>query len=162
MNTAKDIIPANLPPAVLATLEETNARGNLHAYAAVAALRVLHQNWADALNDGSGHSLDQLIGDIDNLMGILVDHKVRLRARLELAGWKHATQLSPLPTAEMTGIAIFDDETPGEVVLYRTDGTRFSPCRTVSTEDRSHYDSVMSAWGQAHCPAPRRFLKPEA
>jgi hypothetical protein len=61
--------------------------------------------------------------------------------------WKHATQIRPLSKDQVTHTAVFDDEGAGEVVLYRTDGARFSPCRSVSTEDREHFDSVLEAWG---------------
>jgi hypothetical protein len=62
--------------------------------------------------------------------------------------WKHATQISPLPDNEATNIAVFDDEGPDEVVLYRTDGKRFSPCRSVSTASAKHFKSVLGAWGR--------------
>ena len=61
--------------------------------------------------------------------------------------WKHATQNHPLATKETTHFAVFDDEGSGVVVIYRTDGKRFSPCRLVDTESREHFDTVLSAWG---------------
>ena len=64
--------------------------------------------------------------------------------------WKHATQTTPLPTAEVTHTAVFDDEEPGHVFLYQTDSTRFSPCRSVDTANRKHFRSVLRAWGKQH------------
>jgi hypothetical protein len=61
--------------------------------------------------------------------------------------WKHATQVHPLAKNEVTHTAVFDDEAPGMVVIYRTDGKRFSPCRSVDTGSREHFDTVLAAWG---------------
>lgn len=60
--------------------------------------------------------------------------------------WKHATQISPIPDAERTGIAVFDDEEGGFVHLYVTDGARFSPGRSVCTKSIEYFNSVLSAW----------------
>lgn len=62
--------------------------------------------------------------------------------------WRHATQITPLPDKDAAYIAVFDDEGPGLVVLYKTDaaGKRFSPCRSVSTKDRKHFTSVLEGW----------------
>lgn len=64
--------------------------------------------------------------------------------------WKHATQIYPLPEAEVTHVAVFDDEQKGHVTLYKTDGKRFSPCRSVATTDAEHFSTVLGAWASDH------------
>ena len=73
---------SNLPAPVTEALQETLDRGNLHAYAAGAALRELHKNWDDALGDGC--TLAELAGDIDATIEELRLHKEHLAERVDL------------------------------------------------------------------------------
>lgn len=66
----------------------------------------------------------------------------------DAAKWKHTTAPNIYAVRECEQkIEVFDDEEPGFVSLYITDGKglRF-PARTVSMNRPEHFISVLSAW----------------
>lgn len=84
--------------------------------------------------------------------------------------WKHHTH-GPLPRNEVTNIAVFDDELPGQVTLYQTDGTRFCACRSVVIASDRYRDCLL-AWAATAplldlrndktVPLPTPFVNSEA
>lgn len=65
--------------------------------------------------------------------------------------WKHQNVSAPLPRASIKNTVVFDDEQPGFLTLYYSDGILFYPCRSISTEDPAHLHSTLAAW---HAAAP--------
>ncbi len=44
-------------------------------------------------------------------------------------------------------VEVYDDEKPGFVHLYVSDGTQRRFARSVCCDNREHFDSVVGAWG---------------
>lgn len=85
----------DFPSAAQRAHAATMARGNLHAYAAGAAVLVLCGNWVDAT--AHGYTPDQLIPDVDDVIEELRDFQRRLRSDLNPS--KSSNPDLPLPPA---------------------------------------------------------------
>lgn len=85
--------------------------------------------------------------------------------------WKHQNTPSPLPSEQVTHIAVFDDEKRSCVTLYLTDGKLFFPARDVLKNDRTHFNRTLTAWSETAplldrrrvrtMPLPGRVANPE-
>ena len=63
--------------------------------------------------------------------------------------WKHQNIATPLAKVQITHIAVFDDEQPGFLSLYQTNGTLFYPCRSVAGDDGGHLERTLLAWADS-------------
>ncbi len=70
--------------------------------------------------------------------------------------WRHMTARNIYELKGPESVEVFDDEEPGLVHLYITDGKVRHPARSVDTSNRKHFESVLSAWAASRPLIDRR------
>jgi len=61
--------------------------------------------------------------------------------------WKHQTVGLLAPNVDKRFIEVYDDEHPGHVTLYASNGKDRTPIRDVPLEPLAHFNEVLSVWG---------------